>query len=547
MSEAHQILPSRHGRSASGEQDNEAAIWDHDEQLRVDTEAIEQPDAPATPTRKISPTMLAITTQCELRALWKARGEKGVGPSPFSKSTMADGNEYEERMTDVEHRKIWFRAINQALELDLPEDMPVRNRDGDEKKRQEIRMRDNETPQAFVKRVTKELEDALPGKASAPFFLVEPQLATIEGGALMQGRPDLMIWTGKRKKWILADLKCSEEAKRTHGMQVAAYARMLQAMRPHKKNIDPTGVIIHCAPGYRYTATSSKADKETTLNHSQATPFPLDSLSDAVDQAIEGLANPNDVRLQEALNDAVFSSVCVECEFRFRCYPRFLQQRHVSLVPLQKAELGAVMETGTRTVDELIDAIGDPESSAHASLLDIKDGSPLQLGYLRQKAQKILEKGLYSKWRAAPEELENPLFFASVEKNGGFSPPLDQLNDNPTCLVVYTEQERRVAWAKIYAEKKQNLCSGMSTFILSEIVQESVHGPLPSITLRPLAMMLDKVTNFDKFSEFYPASHTEDIPAMERTIQDAPTPEQRLKDLQSVWRFLTSASIPFSL
>lgn len=530
MLEEFSSLPSRYRSRASGEQDSEAALW----------EAKEVDDAPvvAVPAtqRRISPTTLAITTQCELRAIWRARGEKDIGPSPFTQSVMDDGKEYETRLLEEAHCKIWIQAIQQELGIEFPEGvkrLPY----------QAVAQAKGESLKSFAQRCSKALEIVLPKEKSPAFFLHEPRLATVENGVLLQGKPDLLIWTGKQ--WLIADIKCSEEARRTHGMQIATYARIFGAMRPNKKQ-HPMGVVIHCAPGYRYTATSNGKDKETALAHTQATSFPLDSLSGALDQAISLLLNADDAALQSAIDKAVFSSVCLECQFRLRCYPRFLQQRHVSLVPFMKAEIAAVLDAGIRTIDELIAAIDDPASPAYPTLLDLKDGSQLQLGCLHQKAERIREKALYCKWRASPAELARPLFFAAVENDSAFSPDLDHFtkHEPPTCLIVYSERERRIAWAKIYEAGKKG--SGLATFVLSEIVQENVHGPVPSITLRPLADLLASHPDYNGFLTRYPESAA-DIRAAEKTIQDSPIAAERMQHVQLVWNFLTSAAIPFSL
>lgn len=519
MPDGFSILPSHYRKAPAGEQQNESALWEVDE-------------AP----RRLNPTILAMASQCLLRGLWKARGEKGIGPSPFTQSVMDDGKEYETRLMDESGRPIWIRAIQQALDIDLPENMPQRPC-------ADLRMSRDESPEAYANRARVALEETLPKTPSEAFFLHEPCLAIVENGVLIQGKPDLMIWTGKQ--WIIADIKCSEEARRTHGMQIATYARVFRNMRPGKNpKIHPQAVVIHCAPGYRYTKGSSGDIKTAALQHTQATAFPMESITAALDEALATLSATGEEVLQQAIDQAVFSSVCVECEFRLRCYPRFLRQGHVSLAPLMTAETAAIMASGIRSIGDLIAAIDDPLHPAHSTLLDLKDGSRLQLGYLREKAERIREKGFYSKWRAAPAEVATPLLFVAVGGECAFSPPLDRLHDKPTCLVVYTEQERRIAWAKIFAAGKKGV--GVSTFVLAEIFQQSVHGPLPSLTLRPLAAMLGKITSFGELATHYPDGGI-DIPTIEKAIADSATVAERLRHLQCVWNFLQSAQISFSL
>jgi hypothetical protein len=246
---------------------------------------------------------MALETRRSARALWRVLGEKGLGPSPFTRSVMEDGLEYEDRLINEEsNRRIWILAINQELGLkDTEEELPP---EISELEYDKIALGKGESVDAFAQHCKKTLEDALPKQKSPPFFLSEPRLSILENGVLLHGQPDLLIWTGNQ--WLIADIKCSGEARRTHGMQIATYARIFEAMRPNKKQ-HPMGVVIHCAPGYRYTATSSEMDKETALAHTQATSFPLDSLSGAVDLAVPLLQNADDKALQAAIDKAVFS------------------------------------------------------------------------------------------------------------------------------------------------------------------------------------------------------------------------------------------------
>jgi len=376
-------LPSTHRKLVSEDMDHEQA-WDAGES-RDETAA-------AGVSRRISPTALAYSSQCLLRGLWAVEGVVGIGPSPFTRATFADGKAFEAVLLEAEPKKIWIRALNLAMGTNFPDDLRII-------KGTELNIRKAEAPAAFLGRAKAALAKNLPADMGTPFSITEPTLASEESEAVLRGKPDLLLWTGQN--WIIADIKCSEEARRTHGIQIAAYARMLSAMRPGEP-IDPRGVVIHCAAGYRFTADSSPDDRKTALSHTQATPFPIASLESVIADAIRFLADADGKSGEKAIANAVFSSVCNECNFRHRCYPRFLEARHVSLLPLMRAELEAVIEAGITSTDQLTAAIDSGEGGPYDTLLELKESSPLQLRFLREKAEKVLACGIYSAWRASP-------------------------------------------------------------------------------------------------------------------------------------------------
>ncbi len=522
-------LPSSYRRPSTEELDREPAVWeseDHESPV---------PTAGDDTGKKISPTALARTSQCLLRGLWAVQGVAGIGPSPFTQATFQDGKEFERLLLEPKAKEIWIRALHLSLRIELPSDLPIH-------KGKELKITSGESAQTFFERAAKDFSDTIKDK-SAPFAIHEPTLACNEAGAALRGKPDLLIWTGAQ--WLIADIKCSEEARRTHGIQIAAYARMLKAMRPNEP-IDPRGVVIHCAGGYRFTADSSPSDRATTLSHTQATPFPIAALTPFVEEEISFLLDAHGKSEARAVAEAVFSSVCNECEFRYRCYPRFLESKHVSLVPLLKAELDVIIGVGITTIDDLTDSIGSLESKEYETLLELKEGSTLQLRFLREKAEKVLASGLYSAWRAAPDATQTPLFFVSIGDEYLFEPALTP-ETQPTCLVVYSEAERRRAWAEM---KNVREGWGIPEFVLSKEIQQTLHGPIPSLTLRPLAGFLEWAKgrqSLANLQDWLLRNHSDSPENYEKSLQESTDLKPRLKELMIVWDYLQSADITFSI
>jgi len=208
-----------------------------------------------------------------------------------------------------------------------------------------------------------------------------------------------------------------------------------------------------------------------------------------------------------------------------------------------KSELEAVIEAGITSIDDLIAAIEAGKGEAYETLLELKESSPMQLRFLREKAQKVLASGLYSAWRASPASTVSPLFFVSTGEDSLFEPALTA-QSTPTCLVVYSEGERRRALAKMLELK-----SGWNipAFVLSKEIQQTLHGPIPTLTLLPLAAILNVTKTYEGFQKLYPAEKANDPERFKKLMKESPEPPRRLKELKIIWDFLQSAAIPFTL
>ena len=476
------------------------------------------------PSVRVSATTLTRASQCLLRGLLAARGEKGVGPSPFSRATMEDGNEFEAALFEESNRPLWIRGINKALGTEIGHGAPF-------KEAPELDFQRVKLPEDLAKRAQTEFDKLIKGR-SAPFILWEPRLAIVEDGCLISGKPDLLIYTGT--EWIIGDIKCSEEGRRTHGIQIAAYDRMLKVMSKTPRSA--RGVVVHCATGFRFTATSSDDQKAECLAHTQATAFLIETLVPSMEALLKELKNPGDEAIKKAADAAVFGPVCNECEYRVRCYPRFVETRHLSLLPLGKAQVKVLLAAKLRSLDDVLAAIKDDNHSAHSTLCELLEGSPLQLDYLRQKAESVIGKCFYSAWRAPEATTAKPLLFASTGDQGVFDPPLEHAGDC-TCLVVYTEPERRKAWARMYAHRG-DWNSIKRVHVLSEEIQQTIHGLVPSLTLTPLAEFVkwsDQGGKLDGFTDWFAQSYGGDNLG---DIKEPASSKERLAQLKTVWEWL---------
>lgn len=521
-SKAPRIPPSRHRRQTS-------------EDLAKTPDFPDGEDKAAPSGGRISPTALTRASYCLLRGLLSVRGEKGLDPSPFAQDSMKDGNAYERALLEKNNRVIWIRAINQAMNLELPDDLPVR-----EAKR--LRQTDDEARASFMERVQGHLEKLVADR-STPFAIHEVVLTSgTESGARLQGQPDLLIWTGDH--WLLADIKCSEQARRSHGIQIAAYDRMLAAMLPQDRRSEK-GCVIHCATGFRFTAASGPTTQADRLRHTQATAFPIELLEPTLDELLALLGDTSDDAVRRAEKAAVFSSACNECAYRIDCFQRFAQERHVSLLPFAKAQLKVLSDAEVRTIDQVREAIDPSNSSLHKRLLELFENSELHLSFLKQKIEMVARCGCYSAWMPAPSGSHQPLFFTSVGEDVCFDPDPSR-PFNPTSLVVYTEAERCRAWVQML-EMKKDWPYPLRQHVLSEEIQEKVHGLMPSLTLKPLADYLDWTRRAGSLADFvgwFKAGYADNTSGQ---LVEPATASERMILLKKAYHFLEESQPRFDI
>jgi len=448
---------------------------------------------------------------------------------------MEDGKAYEQALLKEKNRVIWIRAINEAMNLGLPDDLPVR-----EAKR--LRQTADEAGASFIERVQVYLKELVADR-STPFAIHEVVLASgTESAALLQGQPDLLIWTGDC--WLMADIKCSEQARRSHGIQIAAYDRMLAAMLPQDRRSEK-GCVIHCATGFRFTAASGPTTQADRLRHTQATAFPIDLLEPTLDELLARLGDTSDDAVRRAEQAAVFSSACNECAYRIGCFLRFAEENHVSLLPFARAQLKVLSDANVRTIDQVREAIDSPESPLYGRLLELFENSALQLGYLKQKIEMVARCGCYSSWMPGPSGSHQPLFFTSVGKEVCFEPdPSGQFN--PTSLVVYTEAERCRAWVQML-EMKKDWPYPLRQHVLSEEIQEKVHGLMPSLTLKPLADYLDWTRQAGSLADFVNWFKTGYAGKTLAQLVEPATASERMILLKKAYHFLEESRPRFDI
>jgi hypothetical protein len=478
-----------------------------------------EPAEPDEPTpggarRRFTPTAVAMASQCRLRALFTVLREPKLPPTPFNKNILDDGKAYEARLMEPEGRPIWIRALATAAGFPLPEDVEVVTM-------AEQRPSVSESFESFAGRVRSAFlaVKVLPGK---PLVLAQvPLAALLPRGFLLSGIPDLLIWTGE--SWFIADIKCSEEAKRPHGLQILCYRHLLKTMMPQAL-VESRGAIIHCAPGFRYSHSGSDKDRTQCLRHTRVTVFELEALARLHRELLILLESAEDPGvLERAIEEAVFSRACTECEFRLSCYSRFLTEPHASLVPLMTAEHESLRTLGLKTLEDLERACTTPSDPAHCALLELKEGARMHLDFLRQQVAAARRGGGFCQWRVAPDLLASPCFFAaSAGQAGEFSALVDS---KTSCLIAYTAAELRHAWARLNAKDAKDGTPSryLTTLVLSEELPLLLHFPVPSFTLRPLRDFLKRIA----------PGGTPELARVQAFYSDAPRPESSKEDKEA--------------
>jgi hypothetical protein len=524
------LPPIRYQRPTPERRENEILDWDSE------WDSLQAP--------RLSSTTLARATGCMLRAVYKILGKEILPPSPFSQSMMEDGKAFETIITqDKSHRDRWVQALCKAADLELPEDWQHIH------EIKAVRQSEQESLPNFANRAKahtlKEIKAVFARTEGAPFMLLQSTLveAIIDTGAVLNGLPDVLIWAGTKTGWLIGDIKCAEEARSSHGIQVASYHRMLEGLLPDlpesMRKISSTGFIVHCAPGYRYVAHASEAHRQRSLAHLQVTCFEIEHLKKQCNYILQELLQL-DAHSIRAIEDASnFTKLCIECECRKHCYPRFLNPLHLSLLPLSRAELTGLHSLGLHSLDDLIRAcaIKEEGSTLRTRLLELRSNHPLLLRLLHDQAVAAQDRHGDCTWRKPDKITAQPLFFASCQGESRFFYEPETLAFS--CLVVYSEVEYGRAWAMIKSPNQadpalQSILQRSGYFpciILSSECQRSLHFPLPSLTLRPLAKFCRAYPDIQWDQLFTQGSPTE-------PLEDSNHADDRLQDLITVWEFM---------
>jgi hypothetical protein len=478
---------------------------------------------------RIRPTDVAVACQCHLRAILRVRGEPRLHPTPFNRELLQDGIAFEDVLLSDAWSHRLLQALNEGLGLELSRETEIRPMPS-------LRRSQEESVNAFVTRVASAFADAV---LLGPVVLAQVTLATcLPEGSLFAGIPDLLIWTGDR--WVIADIKCSEEAKLPHGLQILAYRYLLLAMCPDAV-VDERGAVVHCAPGFRFARSDSEDDRHRCLTHVRATGFPMAALADVFGDYLDVLRTAaSEETVAQAEQNAVFALRCTECEFRLRCYPRFLAGPHPSMVPLMSAELETIRQLDLFSVAELATACEDAAHPSHQTLLDLKDGSPLQLSFLHQQARAAAGCGGFSEWRLAAETAAIPCFYARAA--GGEGIFTGASIESASCLVTYAVGEMRSAWAELRAEGRAP-AQYLPEIVLSEELPGTFHFPVPSFTLRPLRDFLRAVApgplpELERVRAFYDGCSHLRGEDRESFAKDSLNSAERLAAVQQVWAVL---------
>ena len=519
----HSIPPSRYRRFGDQER----------EHLPVEADDFEDGASAGANIRRISPTTVAGAAQCLLRAVYRVLKVPAMQPSPFTQESMEDGKHFEKDLCeDPAARAVWVKQLNHAFDLELPGDIRL-------VKLRDIRLKKSESVDGFCKRNSTVLMEILreEAKAGQPVVFHSVPLSHTREGALLAGTCDLLIWTGSHM--ILGDIKCSEEARTSHGLQVSHYhLSWKECIGENDFELHPEAFIMHCATGYRYTRQAPEAKRKECIGFTQVTKMNTGALATHFNAHLETLLKADSNCLDKIEESANFIAACTECEFRFHCYPRFLKQQPVSFLPLMRAETASMRALGIHSLERLATIIeageGDP---VYEKVFNLRERSPMQMLLLKDSVAKARGRNGSCTFRIAPETAEKPLFFVrSGNKTAFFPDPIEPFH---TCLVVYTEAERAMAWAKLL-ELERNSLPGKplrlprKTFVLSEEMQEHAHFPIPSLTLKPLA---EWCAHFDTHCKNRSTTTLVQGTEWNENKTDEEWRE-RLQDLRTVWSFL---------
>jgi len=505
--------------------------------LRPDKDFIKQnfiisDDPDRVTARVISSQTFQAASQCLLKGQNLLYGTKKLQPSAEAKENHLQGHIFESKVFRETH--LWIPKLNRELNIALPPELKKYNCELSSSETQDQVEKSIKNSEAII---TRHLIEN--GQEAAMFKQV-----TL-GSAKKDGRADFVIYSGAPEyRWIIGDIKRSEECMTTFGIQLYFYRHLLEPLISKIFQISKMeaefvmhkyGVIIHYAKGYTFSTKTSKKEQELCMKHLVVTPVEMDLLKDEFEE-LYLLLDPDKQDAKPEQAKCTFSNYCIDCQFREGCYSHMIAETtDISLVPMDAAVLEALRDLGITTAEDL--ATTPIEHPILNDLLEKKD----RVEAFIHRAKKVSEYRGYSNWMWKPDWDGTAWFFAANTTNGTIETiwrnsegkSTTEVPEDASAIVTFTEAERKEAYFRIQ-EKHGGTVARQSEYItLLDDLRNYVHMPLPSYTLGALAIFFRQVRTGKKTKDILNGWFKEtNYWQVERLDQDA---DERMEHLVDIW------------
>lgn len=335
------------------------------------TKTIEVEDVGSDTSHKyLSHSLLTAFSTCQLKGSYTYANEPRLEPTKFAEEHMTGGNIFESEAINALAQ--WIKRISTAVRKKCIYNLPERLGESAEVTSKAITAVTTGNPQIFV-------------NVSLNSSVVQGEsISGIRGKAVM-GIIDLLLWTGD--VWIIGDIKCSESARTSYGNQVTLYATLWKLLYPTQP-LYPVGFIAHCTPGQLYQIASSDTAKARAVANIMVQPIVYDLFANNLKEAFSTIQDPS--------HERVFTSLCIECGFRYDCYPNFLSNTStdISLFPdLEQSDIKLLKKQGIDTVEKLVTLLNKSQLPEALEITYKQEHIPYLLG----RAEVVIEyKGFCS-------------------------------------------------------------------------------------------------------------------------------------------------------
>lgn len=482
----------------------------------------------------ISSQTFQAASQCLLKGQNLLYGTKKLQPSAEAKENHLQGHIFESKV--FRETNLWLPKINRELNLTLPQELKKYNCDINDPNA-EIQAQVEKGIRKSEYTITNHLIEC--GQEPAMFKQV-----TL-GSTKKDGRADFVIYSGAPEyRWIIGDIKRSEECMTTFGIQLYFYRHLLEPLISKIFQISKIeaefvmhkyGVIIHYAKGYTFSTKTSKKEQELCMKHLVVTPVEMDLLKDEFEE-LYTLLDPDQQDRKPEQVKCTFSNYCIDCQFREGCYAYMIgETTNISLVPMDAAVLEALRDLGITTAEDLAMTAAD-----HPILNDLLEKTDRVEAFIH-RAKKVSEYRGYSNWMWKQDWEGTTWFFAANTTNGTIETvwrnsegkTTTTVPEDASFIVTFTEAERKEAYFRVQETHGGGIARKSEYITLLDDLRNYVHMPLPSYTLGALAMFFRQLRAGKKTQNILKGWFSEsNYWAVERLDQDA---DERMEHVVDIW------------
>jgi hypothetical protein len=466
------------------------------EQLHQDRSKIDE-DA-----QIVTPHTLFSYMSCPLKGDYHMQHHKALGLSAFTMQFVQDGHTFENAIEVNLNR--WIPKFNRSFGCSLATNVPRLNcLEGVAR----TKMFDPQTLLNAGKYIRTITQSSYPSiLTQVPLRLDRETSNRVFGiDKLTRGLLDVAVWTGAT--WVLGEVKRTENALIHYCIQTEFYCQMWKSTLPDIPLHTQT-FLVTCSPGFAFSNWETSEHRKMSLSN---------LIVEVVDRELIREPLKENLHMVKAFSGepnagcGLFQLRCVECAFRYRCYPRFLTpgKTDIGLLPMSEAAAQRLKASGIDTIEALL-ATGIDSTV----LRDVCSGDEA-MKLWRGRARIVQKLGGYSAWRPLPEWRESFWTACSPSEDCKDSSTIRwwtaqgetldvPLAPYPSVIFTYTQADKRRAFALLTKARRargEDPYAGPPIIALHGELRSLVRFPYWAFTLESVGALLEEVAKGSHASE----------------------------------------------